>query len=677
VGALLLAVTAACLGSFGAFVAASLRAISFLRFCLAAYVVAWAGLVAVTVTLSILGWLSRETLGLGVLVLAAMGPVVWSSRGWPPTPPLKAAVHEAFDDRIVRYLALVVLAGGMYLGAVAFLTLPNDWDGLTYHETRALLWDQQGSVGYVPAGNDPRLNGNPPVSEIAVYAAMLVPRSERFAAFPQYAAFWASIAAVILAARRFGLSRPEATYGGLVFATLPIVLLHGAAILNDLVVASFLLAAIVFLLDERRSHLALGSLALGLALSTKFTAVLALPLVVAIVLAGAASGRRRASAIACGAGVVLGSPWYLVNLVETGSLDGDIADSTNQTAGHSLGALIVSLRAFSFDVVDISGLWRSEIYVVVAVGILLGGIGLLLLLRGSRFAPTLVGAALVSIGIPLLLRWSEPPVRYLWEQGWLKLDREAIAVAHPDAWKVLSVPDTSLSWFGAAGAVVIIGGVVTTLIAVRRREMPGTALLCALAPSILVATFVLTITYDPWRGRLLISGVGLACAAWGWTLRVRWLSLGVATLCCVTLVLSLVHSFTKPFGTGVLEPRISPSIWGRDRIDALTVVRHYEGTPALLREVEKRVPATAKLAVAMPGDSFLAPLAGPDLSRILRLVEDGARVPTEADWLVSRAPASSTGCLDSWAAVYSDATNDVRLLRRVRPDQCGSNVAPI
>ena len=61
--------------------------------------------------------------------------------------------------RPVVALALAVLAGGIYLGALAVLTTPNDWDGLTYHETRALLWDQQGGVGYVPSGNDPRLDG--------------------------------------------------------------------------------------------------------------------------------------------------------------------------------------------------------------------------------------------------------------------------------------------------------------------------------------------------------------------------------------------------------------------------------------------------------------------------------------------------------------------------------------
>ena len=194
---------------------------------------------------------------------------------------------------------------------------------------------------------------------------------------------------------------------------------------------------------------------------------------------------------------------------------------------------------------------------------------------------------------------------------------------------MLSVPDTSWSWYGAVGAIVILGGVVAAVVAVRRGDLGRRALLFASAPLILVATFALTIIYDPWRGRLLIFGVGLACAAWGWTYRIRWLSIGVAALAVTTLTLSLVHSFTKPSGIRLLEPAISSSVWHRDRIDTLTVIRSYDGTPALLRAVESLVPQDDSMAVATPVDMFVAPLAGPHLSRTLRLVKDGASVPAD------------------------------------------------
>ena len=98
---------------------------------------------------------------------------------------------------------------------------------------------------------------------------------------------------------------------------------------------------------------------------------------------------------------------------------------------------------------------------------------------------------------------------------------------------------TSQSWYGAAGALVILGGIAAAVVGVRRGELRPSALLLAIAPLILIATFAVTILYDPWRGRLLMFAVGLACAAWGWTIRVRWLSAGTAAWCiCAATVAS-------------------------------------------------------------------------------------------------------------------------------------------
>ena len=68
-------------------------------------------------------------------------------------------------------------------------------------------------------------------------------------------------------------------------------------------------------------------------------------------------------------------------------------------------------------------------------------------------------------------------------------------------------------------------------------------------------------------------------------------------------------------GIGLLEPAISRSVWHRDRIDTLTLVRNYDGTPGSLRAVtEATSTQNDPIAVATPVDVFLAPLAGPQLS---------------------------------------------------------------
>ncbi|HET6684408.1 MAG TPA: hypothetical protein VFG75_11985 [Gaiella sp.] len=670
-GAVLVAVLAASLAAFGVLVATALPLESAARGLLAAYVIAWVGLVVAAVGLSVAGSLNRWTLTIAA-VLLSLGAAAFRGRRGPAGRLWDETWPDALRDPIVRLLAVGLLIAGLYLAALALFTTPNDWDGLTYHETRALLWDQQGSVGYVPEGNDPRLNGNPPVSEIGLYAAMLVPRTERLAALPSLLALVAGALGVMLAGRRLGLSRPEAAYGGLVFTTLPIVFLQGASILNDLVVASFGLAAIVFLAGWTRIELALGSVALGLALSTKVTAVLALPLILLAVLVLAERHRRPVTLLAFATGVLLGSPWYLLNLAETGTLDGDLADATGQRAVHSFAAVLGTFRALAFDVVDTSGLWGADVLVAVAVGGAVALLGVLRLRRGAarRGAWALIAGGLLAAATPLVLLGLEAPSRHLWTHFWWKVGQENIALAHGDAWHVESRPDTSLSWYGAAGAVIIVGGIATAIVGLRRRTASWASLVLAASPMLVIAIFALTIPYDPWRGRLLVLPVGLACAAWGATLRVRWLSAGITLLCVTTVVLSLVHFYTKPSGIGLFESGDAASVWHRDRIDTLTVIRDYDGTPAILRAVERTVPTQARLAVAVPLDTFLAPLAGPHLSRTLLLVADGAQVTSEATWLVTRQGAAVVGCVDAWQTAFTVKTGRWRLLRRTGPDTC-------
>jgi 4-amino-4-deoxy-L-arabinose transferase-like glycosyltransferase len=671
-GLVLLAAAILSLACLGASTAAMLRLGSFPQFALAAYVTAWAALVAVSAILSVPRWLERGSLTACLVGLAAGAVVLWSRRRHAaPAPEL----HEALRDPVVRVLAASLAVAGVYLGLLVVLTAPNDWDGLTYHETRAVLWHQQDGIGYVPSGNDPRLDGNPPVSEIGLYLTTVVPRSERLGALPQFVALWASLIAVILIGRRIGLSRTEAAYGGLVFATLPVVILQGDAVLNDLLVASFLLAAVVFLLGREPVSLALGSVALGLALSTKFNAVLALPVLAAVVLLQAPRDVRLRRALAVGLGMLLGAPWYVLNLVETGSFDGDLGATTGQTADHSFRGIVGSLRAYLFDAVDTSGLWRSEIYVAVLVGAAMVGFAVLRRARGAStsWAALAAGGLLTSL-TPVLLRALESPTRDVWKRAWVKLGRTDIALDHGDAWNVLGRPDTSLSWYGAAGALIVLAGPIAAAVGFRRGLLSRQTLLLALAPVILIGIFAATITYDQWRGRLLMFAVGLACAAWGWTMRFRWVSVGMCALCVTTLALSLVHSFTKPSGMRLFERPDKAAVWGRDRIETLTVIRDLDGTPALLRAVEEHVPRAADLAVVMPRDSFLAPLAGARLSRTLHLVAEGDRIPARADWLVARGPAVAVGCKSAWTSVFVDEGHASRLLHRVAPDACGDAV---
>ena len=375
--------------------------------------------------------------------------------------------------------------------------------------------------------------------------------------------------------------------------------------------------------------------------------------------------------------MLLGAPWYVVNLAETGSLDGGLGDTTGQAADHSFGGVLGTLRALVFDIVDTTGLWRSELYVAVVVG----AAGMVVVGAARMRRPRSRACARLRRTrrrvVPLVLRAAERPTSYAWRHFWFKLGQRAsrsITVTPGRCWasRTRRCPGTA-----PRGPIVILGGVVAAVVGVRRAALRRGALLLALAPLRLVATFAVTIVYDPWRGRLVMFAVGLACAAWGWTIRSRWLSVGIAALCVTTVVLSLVHSYTKPSGLGLLEPSISRSVWHRDRIDTLTVIRDYDGTPAVLRAVEDDVPADAVLAVATPDRHVPRPTGRTAALADAASRPDGEPVPPDATWLVSKGPAVASGCTAAWSTVYADDESGWRLLRRTAPDACGAAVSPL
>jgi hypothetical protein len=559
----------------------------------------------------------------------------------------------------------------VYVVALAFFTPPNDWDGLTYHVTRAALWDQEGGIGVVQAGNEPRLNGNPPLAEIGMYLSIGLGRTDRWLALPQLLGLLASAFGVVGLARRVGLSHPEAMFAALTFVTLPVVLLQGQSVMNDLVLTSFLLAATYFLLGRERHDGLLGALALALALSTKFTAALLLPLVVLVALAGSV-GRRRLRTVGWAVvGILVSAPWYVLNLVDTGHLDGDLARLTGQQAEHSLAAIVTTLRALAIDTIDLSGADAENGIVFFIVGTAIGVAGATagILRRDRRLTLSSLGAAVTVMVLPAAMAAVDGPLMRSYQKVWLLLGRDDIAYREPSNWVTATIADTSRSWYGPVGTLAVFGGLAIAIQAVRRGSMRPLALVLALAPAVAIAIFAVTIPWDPWRGRLLAYPIGLAIVVWGAAPRWRALEWTTVGLAVSTVALSLANPFTKPSGVAFVDP-VGRSVWGRSWEDALTTVRDYDGTPEVLAAVRRLVPTDARLALAAPQDTFLSPFFGRGFSRHVDLLPEGARVPSHADWLVVHDTVDDVlFCPESWR-MRTAAGNAWRVLERRAVDSC-------
>ena len=300
--------------------ASCLRLGSTVGFVLAVYILATAEIVAVSLALSTVRGLTRPALLAVVVVVFALALCAWwwSDRPRPRLAPLGHALRDALDDRAVAALAALAVAVHLYLLLVS-LTFPQSLpDTLLYHLPRAALWKQQHAVAYVPDAPDVRINAFPPVAEIESMASMVLSDGDRYVGLVQLLALAAACIAIVGIARRLGLSRTAALFGALAFATFTVVALQTPTALTDLVVASLLIVCAYFALGSSRAELGLCATALALGIGTKGTAVFALPVLAAFVLASQPRSRWWSLAGAGAAGVAAGSFWFVLNLVETG-----------------------------------------------------------------------------------------------------------------------------------------------------------------------------------------------------------------------------------------------------------------------------------------------------------------------------------------------------------------------
>jgi hypothetical protein len=647
---------------------------------LRAYVLGWSAVVVGVGALSLISAVTRWSLFGVCLAVLLIGLLAHQFRKDTSTKTAEETMGEVARETLqppaVRVLAALTGVAFGYVAALALFTPPNDWDGLTYHLTRAALWLQQGGVGYVPSGNESRLNGNPPVGEVGMLFSLGLEGGDRFAAIPQLVALAAAAAAVAGVARRVGLGRPESAFAGLAFLGLPIVLLQGQTIMVDLVVASFLLCATYFFFGER-SDGPFAAASLALALGSKFTAILLLPVLLVVIVAGVPRARLGWVARWAFGGVVLGAPWYALNLAHTGHIDGGLADDADQLVTHTFAATISNFRAFADDIIDVSGSHgtRVVLYAVVGLAILIGG-AIAGRRRGDRqLAIQCAVAGLIVIAAPFFLRQADGGVMRVYQKAWLLLGRRDIAFDDAGDWQASETADTSLSWFGPLGALALVGVLAIAPIAVRRRQLSRTGLALAAAPWLAILVLALMVVWDHWRGRMLIYPVGLAMVVWGLGLRSRtlaWVTIGLAA---ATMTVSLVDIYSKPSGLGLGEqPR--HSIWHRDRIGALTAMRFYDGSDRLFRAVERVVPQDAKLAVAVPTDTFLSPFFGARYQRHVSLTEDRKSPVKDAEWLVTKKDAHPALCPGNWRVRAGNSGDGWRILeRRKRNRPCRMNDA--
>ena len=608
-------------------VASLLRVRPLAEFLLAAYVIAFAEVVALVLLLSPFDAVRRIYLLAALVLVSTIAVSLWLWAGRPrPVAAGLRQVPKLFENGFVAVLAVALVFAMAYVAGLVIWTAPNNWDSLTYHLARAAFWRQGGGVEYIGNTYDERLNANPPNAEIALTFVLELTRDERLTGFVQFGAAIACATAVFALASRLGLSRAESAFGALLFLSLPIVVLQASTTQNDLVVASLLLCAVVFLLGGSRRTFTLGSIALALAVGTKVTAVYALPVLFAIAAFAAPRAARLPRMGAISVGALLGAYWFFVNLIETGRPLGRRPDAELLTLFRPHESALAAF-ARAIDTFDLSGARDADIIIFIGVAV-----GVTAVFGISRQWDEARSAALV-IASPILL----VPLSYGAWQLFVKLHEVSDTPERSlplDGWDAPTAASESYSWFGPVAVLLVIWAGAAAVARVRDRRLPPVTVVLAAAP---IAWFLLlgvSLGYDPWQGRFFIFPVALSASLWGLVLDARGRAVGIATLATVMAFLSLVNFVEKPSGLRLLNPEARKSAWSMERWEVQSVVRR--DLRPVLRFLDERVPNTDSVALALGGDDFGYPAFGANVGRSVELVpptSDGSGV--EADWLVA------------------------------------------
>lgn len=190
---------------------------------------------------------------------------------------LKADVKIKLADLkgVDRFFIIAVSIILLLIFTQGLLYPPNNWDAMTYHMARITSWISHQSLADYPTDITRQLYQSP-FAEYVIMNFGLLTRSDIFSNLVQFFFLLFSLTAIISMLDFFGLSKQYKIIALVLAVTIPEVILQGSSTQNDIVVAFFILAALLFTLKIARdggliNYLFFG-LCIGLGMLAKGTA---------------------------------------------------------------------------------------------------------------------------------------------------------------------------------------------------------------------------------------------------------------------------------------------------------------------------------------------------------------------------------------------------------------------
>nr|NIN65860.1 hypothetical protein [Anaerolineae bacterium]NIN96046.1 hypothetical protein [Anaerolineae bacterium]NIQ79076.1 hypothetical protein [Anaerolineae bacterium] len=553
------------------------------------YLVAYASVVLVAEVAATAGLLNPNVFLLLHFALAIAAWILWNRAGGPPLIWTSLCLPSAVSRRGVLKLlrsfpSLWVLGLGVALaysaGAILILSVPpNNVDSLAYHLSRVGYWLQHNSFYPWPTPNPGQISF-PLNAEVGVLWTVLFVGTDRLAGFVQWSAAGASMAAIAGLSRLLGASRAQAIFAALLWATLPEIVLQSTTPQNDLLTGAFFASGLYLLyLGLHSRHigaLLLSSLALGLALGTKFTVLFLLPgLAATIVILYFGDTRRRATLVVT---------WIGASLVAFLLVGAYVFALNVLLHHHPLGS--PSLRS------DLGGFSASRVQMMIVN------------------VPRHLYQVLDTTGLPDL--WAEPLHGLK-----VRLGSEVFPLLNASARALdKNSPEGHFDFHRRAPVHEDFAGL-------------GPLSVLVLVPAVIYQAFVALTRKEPFRGGVILISLSmlLGVSFWRWSRpvdnryfvvaaticaplvapifrrrhRQGLLQWGIVGIALVVLGWTTTHNFSKP----LLGAR---PIWEMDSIERQTINRRW--MEPVLRAVDRLIPHNSSIGVITGKGGWHRPLFG-------------------------------------------------------------------
>jgi hypothetical protein len=237
-------------------------------------------LIAITELLSIPSLLTAGWLTLAWLVTCMIEALClgwYLARRSEPAPRTKPTLSTA--DRTLLVTVTLMLSA---IGALAVIAPPNIWDAMEYHLPRVILWVSNHSVRLFPTPDYAQLVFAP-ASEYAMLHFYLLWGSDRLVNLVDFLCFLGTIGGVSLIAQRLGAGIRGQLLAAVFIATVPEALLEASGAMTTCAVTFWIVTAVYFMLsfaqESTWANSIFAALAVGIALLTKGTAAVFLPLI--------------------------------------------------------------------------------------------------------------------------------------------------------------------------------------------------------------------------------------------------------------------------------------------------------------------------------------------------------------------------------------------------------------